>query len=65
MSNKMLQNAKKLRKEDLKTIVGGIGKIGKPDLSLCGCSCTGAVTGPEYCSAYLGCPDVYTCNQSV
>jgi len=58
MSNTILKNAKKLRKSDLKTIVGGIIK---PDLSLCKCSCTGAVTGPDYCSAYIRCLQVHTC----
>jgi len=64
MKNNILKNGKKLRKEDLKSIVGGIGKggsLGTPDLSLCGCSCTGAVTGPKYCSQYIGCPQVITC----
>lgn len=65
MLNNILKNAKKLRKEDLKSISGGIGKIGKPDLSLCGCSCSGAVTGPEYCSTYMGCLQVYTCNSAI
>ncbi|MFL9833099.1 hypothetical protein [Chryseobacterium terrae] len=57
----ILKNAKKLKQADLKNIVGGI-KGGTPDLSLCGCSCSGAVTGPEYCVYYIGCPQVYTCN---
>lgn len=57
----MLKNAKKLKNSELKNIVGGAGKIGKPDLSLCGCSCTGAVTGPDYCNIYMGCPQVYNC----
>lgn len=57
----MLKNAKKLKSSELKNIVGGVGKIGTPDLSLCGCSCTGAVTGPAYCSQYMGCPQVYNC----
>jgi hypothetical protein len=64
MKNNMLKNGKKLRKEDLKNIIGGVGKggsLGTPDLSLCGCSCTGAVTGPKYCSQYIGCPQVITC----
>ncbi|AYM99406.1 hypothetical protein [Chryseobacterium sp. 3008163] len=61
MSNKFLNNAKKLKSADLKDIAGGVGKIGTPDLSLCGCSCTGAVTGPKYCSQYMGCPQVITC----
>jgi len=61
MSNNIFKNAKRLGKNDLKNIVGGIGKIGTPDLSLCGCSCTGAVTGPKYCVQYIGCPQVITC----
>ncbi len=56
-----MKNAKKLRKQDLKNIAGGVS--GKPDLSLCGCSCSGAVTGPDYCSIYMGCPQVYTCGE--
>jgi len=58
-----LKNAKKLKKSDLKSIVGGVGggSLGTPDLSLCGCSCTGAVTGPKYCSSYIACPQVITC----
>ncbi|MGO4710059.1 hypothetical protein AB4Y90_13270 [Chryseobacterium sp. 2TAF14] len=60
MTNNILKNAKKLNKTALKDIVGG-AKGGTPDLSLCGCSCTGAVTGPEYCSIYMGCPQVYNC----
>lgn len=55
-----MKNAKKLKKQDLKSITGGIGK---PDLSLCGCSCSGAVTGPDYCSIYMGCPQVDNCPQ--
>ncbi|AZA74849.1 hypothetical protein [Chryseobacterium indoltheticum] len=61
MTNNILKNSKKLKKSDLKDIVGGIGKVGTPDLSLCGCSCTGAVTGPLYCTQYMGCPQVYNC----
>ena len=60
MTNNILKNAKKLKQADLKNIVGGI-KVGNPDLSLCGCSCTGAVTGPLYCTQYMGCPQVYNC----
>jgi hypothetical protein len=62
MSNNILKNAKKLKKEDLKNIAGGV--IGLPDLSLCGCSCSGSVTGPKYCIQYIACPQVYTCGQS-
>ncbi|MEY8759252.1 hypothetical protein [Chryseobacterium tongliaoense] len=62
MSNNIFQNAKKLKKEELKNIVGGIiVDPVKPDLSLCGCSCTGAVTGPKYCVQYIACPQVITC----
>jgi len=61
MLNEILKNSKKLKSSDLKEIVGGVGKIGTPDLSLCGCSCTGAVTGPSYCSQYIGCQQVITC----
>jgi len=58
MLNGILKNAKKLNKADLKDIVGGAGT---PDLSLCGCSCSGSVTGPKYCPIYMMCPQVYTC----
>ncbi|MET3037014.1 hypothetical protein ABXT08_12970 [Chryseobacterium sp. NRRL B-14859] len=65
----IIKNAKKLRKEDLKNISGGMDslgsvKVGNPDLSLCGCSCSGSVTGPWYCVQYIACPQVYTCDQS-
>lgn len=50
-----------LSKENLKTVKGGIGPV---DLSLCGCSCSGSVTGPKYCVYYIACPQVYTCDQS-
>lgn len=64
----IIKNAKKLKKETLKNITGGISdwgsvEIGNPDLSLCGCSCSGAVTGPWYCSQHIGCLQVYTCGQ--
>lgn len=55
----IMKNAKKLRKEDLKNITGGIG--GPYDASQCGCSCSGAVTGPSYCVKLIGCPQVYNC----
>ncbi|MDF2551219.1 MAG: hypothetical protein K0R36_1054 [Chryseobacterium sp.] len=60
MLNEILKNAKKLKSADLKGIVGGVS--GTPDLSLCGCSCSGAVTGPKYCPTYIGCLQVYTCD---
>ncbi|MGN7866184.1 hypothetical protein [Chryseobacterium sp.] len=59
MSQKIFKNAKKLERDNLKNIVGGIS--GTPDLSLCGCSCTGAVTGPSYCINYKRCLQVMTC----
>ncbi len=34
------------------------------DLSLCGCSCSGSVTGPLYCNFYVACPQVYTCEET-
>lgn len=52
----ILKNAKKLKKSDLKDIIGGVS--GNPNLSLCGCDCSGAVTGPYYCVQYIGCPQV-------
>lgn len=62
----IIKNAKKLKKADLKNITGGSlngsGVIEKPDLSLCGCSCSGSVTGPWYCVEYMGCLQVYTCD---
>jgi len=53
-----------LSKEAQKNIIGQ-GKGGNPDLSLCGCSCSGAVTGPSYCVQYIACPQVYTCNDAI
>ncbi|MBW7674018.1 hypothetical protein [Chryseobacterium chendengshani] len=60
MLNEILKNAKKLKSADLRNIAGGAS--GTPDLSLCGCSCSGAVTGPKYCPTYIACPQVYTCD---
>lgn len=58
MSHEIFKKAKKLRKDDLKNIIGGVIT---PDLSQCGCSCTGAVTGPSYCVKYKKCLQVITC----
>ncbi|WP_347217727.1 hypothetical protein [Chryseobacterium sp.] len=58
-----IKNAKKLRKEELKSISGGI--IVKPDLSLCGCSCSGSVTGPSYCVTLIACTQGYNCDQGI
>ncbi|WP_378185831.1 hypothetical protein ACE939_12045 [Aquimarina sp. W85] len=33
------------------------------DLSNCGCSCSGSVTGPAYCRRYIACTHEYTCDQ--
>lgn len=53
-----------LSSKEQKDIVGGIGGGGfEIDLSLCGCDCAGRVTGPFYCSFYLACPLVYTCDE--
>ncbi|MCG2611622.1 hypothetical protein LZZ90_08895 [Flavobacterium sp. SM15] len=59
-----IPGAEVLSKETQKMIKGS-GKGGNPDLSLCGCSCSGAVTGPDYCVQYIACPQVYTCNDSI
>ncbi|THF53152.1 hypothetical protein E6C50_02815 [Flavobacterium supellecticarium] len=50
-----------LTKEHQKAITGEQLEIINPDLSLCGCSCSGSVTGPVYCRKYIACPQVYTC----
>lgn len=61
MSQTIFKNAKKLERNDLKNMTGGVGGAITPDLSLCGCSCTGAVTGPSYCIQYKRCLQVMTC----
>lgn len=62
----IMKNAKKLRKQELKNITGGLDSWANVqiDLSLCGCSCSGAVTGPKYCVEYIACPQVYTCGEA-
>ncbi|MCK8523811.1 hypothetical protein M0D21_19675 [Aquimarina sp. D1M17] len=40
------------------------GQASGEDLSLCGCSCSGSVTGPFYCRKYISCPHVYTCEET-
>ncbi|MDR2238314.1 MAG: hypothetical protein LBE92_19490 [Chryseobacterium sp.] len=57
-----MKNAKKLTKADLKNIAGGIS--GNPDLSLCGCSCSGSVTGPWYCVQHIACTQGYNCDNA-
>lgn len=49
-----------LSKESQKAITGEL-EIVNPDISLCGCSCSGSVTGPVYCRKLIACPQVYTC----
>ena len=49
-----------LSKKAQQEITGG-GGWGKPDLSKCGCDCTGAVTGPSYCGFYFGCTQQIDC----
>ena len=48
-----------LSNEKLKQINGAA----KVDLSLCGCSCSAEVTGPDYCRLYFACLQVYTCQE--
>lgn len=59
-----LDGVQELSKESQKLIQGqgfGLYNCNNYDLSLCGCSCTGTVTGPKYCSSCLGCLQVITC----
>jgi hypothetical protein len=50
-----------LSRENLKNIVGSA----IIDMSKCGCSCSGSVTGPAYCQMYMACIQVYTCNEEM
>ncbi|SEB48416.1 hypothetical protein SAMN04489761_0981 [Tenacibaculum sp. MAR_2009_124] len=50
-----------LSKKEQKNVSGGLGL----DLSKCGCDCAARVTGPKYCSSYIACPAVYTCNDEI
>lgn len=52
-----------LSKENQRSIYGQVFVEEPIDLSKCGCSCSGAVTGPSYCDRYFGCPQVYTCGE--
>ena len=52
-----IEGASLLSRSEQKSLTGGAGI----DLSLCGCDCAGAVTGPSYCGFFFGCPQVYTC----
>ncbi len=58
-----LRNATILSRDMQRKINGKVG-IDIPaavDLTLCGCACNGAVTGPAYCGRYIHCPQDYTC----
>ncbi|WP_136667969.1 hypothetical protein [Flavobacterium sp. H122] len=63
MKSKILsiKGAEMLSNEKLKQIKGGA----KVDLSLCGCSCSGSVTGPDYCVIYFACTQGYTCQEEI
>lgn len=65
MKSKLLniQGLEILSKANQKSILGGAS--GNYDLSKCGCSCSGSVTGPFYCHKLIACPQVYTCNDAV
>ncbi len=52
-----------LSKRQQKNVSGGIGL--NIDLSKCGCDCAARVTGPKYCSYYIACPDIDTCNDEI
>ena len=67
MKSKLLNitGATRLTKEAQRTILGQAGSCSEVDLSLCGCSCSGSVTGPFYCFKCIACPQVYTCYESI
>ncbi|WP_459210533.1 hypothetical protein [Aquimarina rhabdastrellae] len=54
-----LSGVKVLSKENQRTIKGSA----IADYSLCGCSCSGAVTGPEYCKVIFACTQEYSCQE--
>jgi len=56
-----LNGVKVLSKESQRKIVGQLGNCSSFDLSQCGCSCSGAVTGPLYCQQCVACLQVYDC----
>jgi len=58
-----IEGAQVLTKENQKNIFGGVS--GNYDLSKCGCSCSGSVTGPFYCQKFIACPQVYTCQDEI
>ncbi|RZS99029.1 hypothetical protein [Aquimarina brevivitae] len=55
-----IQGVTVLSKKTQKMVKGQKGV----DISLCDCSCSGSVTGPIYCSWYIACPQVYTCQET-
>ncbi|WP_299221141.1 hypothetical protein [uncultured Aquimarina sp.] len=57
-SNLLNIDGVKILSRECQTMIKGQAGI---DVSLCGCSCSGAVTGPAYCSEFIACPQVYTC----
>lgn len=60
-----IKNAQELSRSEQRAILGGAGGgTTPPDLSKCGCDCAGRVTGPAYCPLYMGCLQVYTCDES-
>lgn len=56
-----MSTLKKLNRAELRNVQGGVFKPGTGDIKKCGCSCTGAVTGPSYCQYMIACPQVMTC----
>ncbi len=48
-----------LSKESQKNVNGAAAA----SIDQCGCSCSGAVTGPASCRVLILCPQVYTCNE--
>ena len=63
MKNNFLNitGAEILSKAQQKTIIGQASI----DLSKCGCSCSGSVTGPAYCITQIACLQVYTCKDQI
>ncbi|WP_299603578.1 hypothetical protein [uncultured Aquimarina sp.] len=62
MQNSILsiEGVQVLSKKGQKAIKGAASE----DPSLCGCSCSGSVTGPAYCRKYVYCPQIYTCEET-
>lgn len=60
-----IKGAQVLSKDSQRRILGQKGSCSGWDLSRCGCSCGGAVTGPFYCNQCIGCLQVYTCDDDI